>query len=234
MWGYYVVRSVAKLNIEYNSLHQDILGKVNEHQNPLAQAFRATGWPVRFRRDGEIQGESELAEYFYQIETGAARSYKLTDDGRRQIIAFYLPGDVIELGAGRRHSFSASATATCIIRVAKRTAIIAMARSNSALASEIWRRIARDQQFAEEHLVALGRKTAEERMTGFLLQMSDRSSSRPVIELPMARRDIADYLGLTVETVARTLTQLEDASVIRRSGRKVRLCNRPALLSLHS
>ena len=221
------------LNIEHGSLHQDILGEVIEHQNPLAQAFRATGWPVRFKRDSEIQGEGELAEYFYQIETGAARSYKLTDDGRRQIMAFHLAGDVIELGAGRRHSFSAAATATCVIRVAKRTAIIAMAGSSSALASEIWRRIARDQQFAEEHLVALGRKNAEERMASFLLQMADRSSSSPVIELPMARRDIADYLGLTVETVARTLTKLESASVISRNRRQIRLCNRSALLSLH-
>jgi len=99
MWGYHVVRSVAKLNIEYNSLHQDILGKVNEHQNPLAQAFAVAGWPVRFKRDSEIQGEGELAEYFYQIETGAARSYKLTGDGRRQILAFHLAGDVLVSGS---------------------------------------------------------------------------------------------------------------------------------------
>ena len=158
MWGYHVERTVAQLNIEHSSLHQDILGEVNEHQNPLAHAFAATGWPVRFTRDREIQGEGEPAEYFYQIETGAARSYKLTDDGRRQVIAFHLAGDVIELGAGRRHSLSAAAASSCVIRVAKRTAITAMARSSPALASEIWRRIARDQQFAEEHLLALGRR----------------------------------------------------------------------------
>jgi CRP/FNR family nitrogen fixation transcriptional regulator len=221
------------LNIEHGGLHDTFLGEVIERQDPLAQAFRATGWSVHFNRDNEIQAEGEPAEYFYQIETGAARSYKLTDDGRRQIIAFHLAGDVIELGAGRRHSFSAAATATCVIRVAKRTAIIAMARSSAVLASEIWRRTASDLQFAHEHLLALGRKNAEERMASFLLEMADRSSSSLLVELPMTRRDIADYLGLTVETVARTLTQLESASVISRNGRQIRVCNRSALLSLH-
>jgi CRP-like cAMP-binding protein len=96
-----MVRAVAQLNIR--SLHQDILQKVNGHQDPLAQAFGATGWPVHFRRDNEIQGEGETAEYFYQIESGAVRSYKLTDDGRRQIMAFHFAGDVIELDAGRQH-----------------------------------------------------------------------------------------------------------------------------------
>src|SRR6185436_18957951 len=98
---------------------------------------------------------------------------------------------------------------------------IAMAGSSSALASEILRGIARDQQFAQEHLLALGRKNAEERMASFVLQMTDRSPSSPVIELPMTRQDIADYLGLTVETVARTLTQLERASVITRNRRQI-------------
>jgi len=228
-----VNRRVTQPRIQDSNLHRVALGEVNEHQNPLTQAFGVTGWPVRFKRGSEIQGEGELAEYFYQIETGAVRSYKLTEDGRRQIIAFHLAGDVIELAATERHCVSSAAAATCVIRVAKRTAIIAMARSSSALASEIWRRIARDQHFAEEHLVALGRKTAAERMTSFLLQMADRSSSRPVVELPLARSDIADYLGLTVETVARILTKLESASVISRNRRQIRLCNHAALLSLH-
>ena len=204
-------RTVARVNVETSSLHHDFLGEVIEHRDPLTQAFRATGWPVHFKRDNEIQGEGEPAEYFYQIETGAVRSYKLLDDGRRQIIAFHFAGDVIELDAGRRHRSSAAATATCVIRVAKRTAIVAMALRIPDLATEIWRRTASDLQFAQEHLLALGRRNAEERMASFLLEMADRSSSSLLVELPMTRRDIADYLGLTVETVARTLTQLESA-----------------------
>ena len=160
------------------------------------------------------------------------RSYKLTDDGRRQIIAFHLPGDVIELDAGRRHRLSAAATANCLIRVAKRSAIVAMAERSPDLASEVWRRAAADLVFAQEHLLALGRKNAEERLASFLVELADRSSAEALVELPMSRRDIADYLGLTVETVARTLTQLERTSAIRRSGRQIRLCNRTSLQSL--
>lgn len=79
----------------------------------------------------------------------------------------------------------------------------------------------------------LGRKNAEQRVASFLLEMADRSSSEPTIELPMTRQDIADYLGLTIETVSRTLTQLESASTIDRpSIRRVRLCNRAALRRL--
>jgi CRP/FNR family nitrogen fixation transcriptional regulator len=165
--------------------------------------------------------------------TGAVRTYKLLDDGRRQISAFHLPGDVIELEASPNHRFSAEAIATSVIRVAKRSAIIALAEQNPELATEIWRRTANNLQFAQEHMMLLGRKNAEQRVASFLLEMADRSSSEPTIELPMTRQDIADYLGLTIETVSRTLTQLESASTIDRpSIRRVRLCNRAALRRL--
>ena len=211
-------RTVAQHNFERRSPER--LGEVTEHRDPLTEAFRASGWSVQFKRDNEIQAEGEPAEYFYQIQSGAVRSYKLTDDGRRQIMAFHLAGDVIELDASLRYRLSAAATAACVIRVARRTGVIAMANGSPALATEIWRRTASDLEFAQEHLLALGRRNAEERMACFLLEMADRSSSNPVVELPMTRRDIADYLGLTVETVARALTHLEGDSVIRRDHRQ--------------
>jgi CRP/FNR family nitrogen fixation transcriptional regulator len=198
----------------------------------LTQAFKGAGWLVRFKRDTEIQADGEPAEYFYQVETGAVRTYKLLDDGRRQIIAFHLPGDVIELEPSRDYRLSAAAAASSVVRVVRRSAIVAMAQRSADLASEIWRRTSSDLQFAREQQLALGRKNAEERMASFLLQMSDRSLSKPIIELPMGRRDIADYLGLTVETVARSLTQLESTSAIRRSQRQIRLCNRFVLQCL--
>jgi CRP/FNR family nitrogen fixation transcriptional regulator len=197
--------------------------------DPLTQAFKVAGWFVRFRRDVEIQADGEPAEYFYRVETGAVRTYKLLNDGRRQIIAFHLPGDVVELEAGRGYRLSAAAAATSLITVAKRSAIVGMAQRSPDLSTEIWRRIGSDLHFAHEQLLALGRKNADERVASFLLQMCDRSPSRPIIELPMGRRDIADYLGLTVETVARSLTQLASTEAIRRSRRQIRLCDRSAL-----
>jgi len=142
---------------------------------------------------------------------------------------------VIELQASRNHRFSAETVAPSVIRVAKRNAVIALAERNAELATEIWRRTANNLQSAQEHMLLLGRKNAEERVASFLLEMADRSSSEPTIELPMTRQDIADYLGLTIETVSRTLTHLESTSTIDLpSSRRVRLCNRAALRRLDS
>jgi CRP-like cAMP-binding protein len=206
-----------------------------DRSDPLTEAFKQVGRLVHFERNTEIQGEGEPADYFYQVVSGAVRTYKLLDDGRRQISAFHLPGDVIELEAGNVHRFSAEAIATSLIRVAKRSAIVALAERNPKLATEIWRRTADDLRSAQEHMLLLGRKDAEERVASFLLEMADRSSSVSTVELPMPRQDIADYLGITIETVSRSLTLLESASAINRSSnRRIRLCNRSALQRLNS
>ena len=202
--------------------------------DPLTDAFKEVGRAVRFERNSEIQADGEPADYFYQVVSGAVRTYKVLDDGRRQISAFHLPGDVIELEASRNHRFSAETIAPSVIRVAKRSAIVALAERRPELANEIWRRTANDLQSAQEHMLLLGRKNAEERVASFLLEMADRSSTEGGVELPMSRQDIADYLGLTIETVSRSLTLLEGTSAIDRSGnRRIRLRNRSALQRLN-
>jgi CRP-like cAMP-binding protein len=213
-----------------NEFHQD-----KDRSDPLTEAFEQVGRLVRFERNAEIQAEGDPAYSFYQVVSGAVRTYKLLEDGRRQISAFHLPGDVIELEVGCVHRFSAEATATSVIRVAKRSAIVAMAERNPKLATEIWRRTADDLQCAQEHMLLLGRKDAGERVASFLLEMADRSSSESTVDLPMSRQDIADYLGITIETVSRSLTHLETVSAINRSSkRQIRLCNRSALRRLNS
>jgi len=101
----------------------------------LSEAFKLIGAAVRFERNTEIYGEDEPAEYFYQVVSGAVRTYKLLSDGRRQIGAFHLPGDVFGLEAGQNHHFSAEAIATSVVRVAKRSAIIALAGRDHDLAT---------------------------------------------------------------------------------------------------
>src|SRR5579863_5151075 len=83
-----------------------------DRSDALTEAFKSVGRPIRFERNTEIQADGEPADYFYQIVTGAARTYKILDDGRRMISAFHLPGDVIELEASANHRFSAEAIAT--------------------------------------------------------------------------------------------------------------------------
>lgn len=201
----------------------------------LEAAFAMVGAPVTFERNVEIFGEEEPAEYFYQVVTGAVRTYKVLQDGRRQIGAFHLPGDVFGLEAGEVHAFSAEAVATSTVRVAKRSGLVAMAARDSDLAADLFSRIADGLRQAQEHMLVLGRKTAEERVATFLLDMARREHSVEVIELPMSRQDMADYLGLTIETVSRTLTHLEGKSVIALpSSRRILVRNAASLRRLNA
>jgi CRP-like cAMP-binding protein len=203
--------------------------------DPLSKAFKTIGTSIRFDRNAEIYGEGEPAEYFYQVVSGAARTYKVLSDGRRQIGAFHLPGDVFGMEAGQNHRFSAEAIATLVVRVAKRSAIIALAGRDHDLATELWTRTADNLQFAQDHMLLLGRKNAEERVASFLLQLADRASAERTLDLPMSRQDIADYLGLTIETVSRTLTQLKGKAAIELpSSRQIHLCDRAKLQRLNA
>jgi CRP/FNR family nitrogen fixation transcriptional regulator len=215
------------------ALQQPTSGR--ERKDPLAEAFRLVGAPMRFDRDCEIYGEDEPVEYFYQVVSGAVRTYKLLSDGRRQIGAFHLPGDMFGLEAGSMHRFSAEAVAQSTIRVAGRSAINGMAARDVDLARELWALTAEKLQHAEDHMLLLGRKTAEERLASFLLEMAKRANNGSVVELPMSRQDIADYLGLTIETVSRTFTQLEGKAAIELpSSRRINLRDRGALQRLNA
>jgi CRP/FNR family nitrogen fixation transcriptional regulator len=206
-----------------------------KRSDALSEAFKLIGAAVRFERNTEIHGEDEPAEYFYQVVSGAVRTYKVLSDGRRQIGAFHLPGDLFGLEAGDNHRFSAEAIAASIVRIAKRSALIALATRDHDLANALWMHTANNLQIAQDHMLLLGRKTAEERVASFLLHMFERASAERTLDLPMSRQDIADYLGLTIETVSRTLTQLEGKAAIELpSSRRVYLCNRAALQRLNA
>ena len=192
------------------------------------------GAPMRFARNSEIYGESEPAEYLYQVISGAVRTYRMLDDGRRQISAFYLPGDVFGVEAGDLHLSSAEAISDAQILVAKRSAVMARAEHEKNLARQLWMLTVHELQRVQEHSLALI-KSAEERVAGFLLEMAGRSSAGTEIELPMSRQDIADYLGLTIETVSRTFTQfVHSGTIVLETTRRIQLRNRPALNRLNA
>jgi CRP/FNR family nitrogen fixation transcriptional regulator len=187
------------------------------------------GAPMTYKRNAEIYGENEDAEYLYKVVTGAVRTYKVLADGRRQIGSFYVPGDVFGLDNGDQHAFSAEAVADSKVLVVKRSAVVALAARDTEVARQLWTVTCRELQRAQEHFLALI-KTAEERVVGFLLDMAARVSNGNQFELPMSRQDIADYLGLTIETVSRTMTQLENVAAIELpTSRRVVLRNRSAL-----
>ncbi|MCC8941010.1 helix-turn-helix domain-containing protein [Bradyrhizobium sp. Arg62] len=181
--------------------------------------------PMRFTRNSEIYGEDEAAEYLYQVVSGAVRTYKILEDGRRQIGAFYLPGDIFGFEAGESHISSAETICETHLLMVKRTALIVRASHERELTRQLWEAMALELRRFQEHMMLLI-SSAEERVVAFLLDMSRRTTKSAAIELPMSRQDIADYLGLTIETVSRTFTQLEQNGVIALpTSRHVKLRN---------
>ena len=172
----------------------------------------------KYRKDSEIFGEGEAAEYLYQVIKGAVRSHKLLSDGRRQIGAFHLAGDVFGLENGERHRFTAEAVVDTNVRLMKRQSLERVAKSDKALILKILGMTTDNLQHVENHMLLLGRKNSRERVAAFLLEMNGRLTAPDVMALPMTRHDIADYLGLTLETVSRALAAFQRKGYLRVAG----------------
>lgn len=188
-----------------------------------------------FKRDTEIFGENEPADYVYQVTTGAVRSYKLLSDGRRQIGAFHLAGDVFGLENAAVHRFTAEAIVATKVRLVKRESMERIAENDVVVVLDLLNATTSSLQHAENHMLLLGRKTALERVAAFLLEMDRRLTQAGFFALPMSRRDIADYLGLTVETVCRELHHLHDRGILGFLGcsqRQIVLLDREQLAKL--
>jgi len=199
-----------------------------------AGTIELMGACMSFAANSEIYGENEPADYLYKVVSGTVRTYKVLVDGRRQIGAFYLSGDIFGLETGDEHTFSAEAITDCKITVIKRSTVMSLAATDNEVARQMWALTARELQRVQEHSLVLI-KSAEERVAGFLLEMADRAPNGGAVELPMSRQDIADYLGLTIETVSRTLKSLEHAATIEvAKRRRILLRNRSALRRLNA
>lgn len=209
-----------------SSATDDRFGLVAGHAGLVATEFS-------YKKDEEIFGEDETSEYVYQIIRGSVRSYKLLSDGRRQIGAFYLPGDVFGLESGPVHRLTAEAIVDTTVRLVKRRSLEEAARSAVQVARSLWSMTAGELRHAEDHMLLLGRKNAMERVASFLLEMDRRLAVAGMMALPMCRRDIGDYLGLTLETVSRALSQLHSQGVLGFSGaRQIVLRNRQRLQNM--
>ena len=192
------------------------------------------GAPMSFSRNAEIYGESEPADYLYKVVSGTVRTYKVLTDGRRQVGGFYVAGDIFGLESGEEHTFSAEAITECKVLVIKRSALMALAARDHEVSRQLWTITGGELRRVQDHIMLLI-KSAQQRVASFLLEMSERISADNAVELPMSRQDIADYLGLTIETVSRTLTILENAATIElSSSRRIVLRNRSALSRLNA
>jgi CRP/FNR family transcriptional regulator, nitrogen fixation regulation protein len=169
--------------------------------------------------------------------SGAIRSYKLLSDGRRQIDAFHLEGDLFGLEAGVEHRFSAEAVGNAAVIAYRRSRLAALIEEDRTFREQVMSATLRSLERAQDHMLLLGRKTAQEKIATFLLDMAKRISGDDAhFDLPMQRTDIADHLGLTIETVSRTLTQFARDGLIRlpAASRSVMLCNKLALRRLNA
>jgi len=207
------------------------------HAVPMRSGFGAIGLMgshMKFAPNEEIFGENEPADYVYKVTTGAVRTYKILSDGRRQIGGFYLPGDIFGLEVGKTHQFSAEAINHATVAVIRRSAVVALAERDCEVARELWSFTGRELHRVQEHMTLMI-KSAQQRVAYFLLEMSARLAAADAFKLPMSRQDIADYLGLTIETVSRTMTQLaSDRTIGLSSARQIVLHNRSALHQLNS
>jgi CRP-like cAMP-binding protein len=187
------------------------------------------GAPMSFPRDAEIYRESNPANYLYKVISGTVRTFKALSNGRRQIRAFYLPGDIFGVETGEKHAFSAEAITDAKLVVIERKVVVALAARDNDVARQLWSLTSLELRHAQDHVLLLI-QSAQERVAGFLLEMANRVPAGNEIELPMPRQDIADYLGLTIETVSRMMTHLEKgAAIALPTSRRVVLRSRSTL-----
>lgn len=166
-------------------------------------------------RGAEVFAEGDSAELFYKVLSGTVRTYKTLNDGRRQIDAFHLAGDMFGLEAGAEHHFSAEAVDGATVIAYRRSRLDAMSHDYRGFGDFVMAAMIRNLERAQDHMLLLGCKTAQEKIATFLLDLAERLDEEDHFDLPMQRSDIADHLGLTIETVSRTLTQFARDGLIR-------------------
>jgi CRP/FNR family nitrogen fixation transcriptional regulator len=198
-------------------------------------AAPSVGAVQSFAKGEEIFAEGDRAAFVYKVLSGVVRTSKLLSDGRRQIDAFHLAGDIFGIEAGEEYRFSAESVGDCIVIAYRRSHLASMIGSDVQLVQEMTMGMIRSLVRAQNHMMLLGRKSAVEKIATFLLDMAERTAEDDALDLPMSRTDIADHLGLTIETVSRSFTQLERQGIIELpSARHVVLINRAALERLNA
>ena len=191
--------------------------------NSPGEIFGAIGVAMTFSTGEEIYAQDEETDMVYQVQRGAVRASRLLVDGRRQIAGFYYPGDLFGLETGPTHRASAEALCDSKILVAKRSALKHYGEAGERLERLIWRATGQELGRAQDHMMLLARKSAYERVAGFLSDVAERQGAA-WNELAMSRQDMADHLGLTIETVSRMITQLQaDGLVALESCRRFRV-----------
>jgi CRP/FNR family nitrogen fixation transcriptional regulator len=192
------------------------------------------GVVMHFTPDQEIYAEDQESRYFYKVVSGVVRTCRFLNDGRRQIESFHTTGDVFGFEAGPDHPLAAEAVSACTVIAYRRRGLETTITQDDRLGRWFFAHAMTSLTRTREHALLLGRSSAAQKIAAFLLGV-DRPDGNSQIDLPMSRQDIADYLGLTIETVSRTLSQLErDGTIGLPAARRVVLKDRRTLRALNS
>ena len=187
----------------------------SNRKSETAELGAQLGVAMSFWRNAEIYAEGENSGYVYKVVSGVVRVSKLLPDGRRQITAFHMSGEMFGLEADETHHTSAEAVVPTKVIAYRWKGVVGSERQPANFVRELLRLTVRSLRHTQDHLLLLGRKNALERLAAFLLEMDPRTGSKHVLDLAMPRHDIADYLGLTLETVSRMFAELKDMGMIK-------------------
>lgn len=182
----------------------------------LADAIARHGVRLQVERNAELYAQEDEVDRLYQVVSGRLRTSRFGSDGRRQIGDFYGPGDLLGLETGPRHRFTAEALTACDVRALRRAQVRATVGA-AQLDLAILEATRRELERAQNHMWILCLKNAREKVSAFLGALAQEAGGEPC-ELPMSRQDMADYLGLTLETVSRMLSQLQGEAVVEFAG----------------
>jgi CRP/FNR family nitrogen fixation transcriptional regulator len=197
------------------------------------EPLRTAGTVVQVAEGREIFAEGNETDVFYKVLSGVVRVCKFLSDGRRQIEAFHVAGEVFGFELGWEHTLSAEAVSDCTLISYRRRNVEALAQKDQTVTHQLFQYAMQSLAHAQTHSLLLGRRGAAEKVASFLLAWARHSADKRLVTLAMTRQDIADYLGLTIETVSRSLSQFERDGVIALANtREVRLKNIEALEDL--
>ena len=202
---------------------------LTERLDMLSTLQRHGGEKRQFTRDKEIYAQGSPSKYWYQVMSGTVRLVTLLADGRRHIGGFYLAGDCFGFDLGGTRTFAAEAVEDSLVYRYPRQSIGRLIAELPLVAQQLWNFTLQDLTHAQTQTVVLGRMTAPMRVANFLLNCSTRHVSSTELSLPMSRADIADYLGLTVETVCRVLSRFAELTLIA-----IRNVNQIELIDTHA
>ena len=200
-----------------------------EHCNPPSEKPPFFLGSRRYQTDDFLYDQGDITRYVYLLTNGMVRRCRVLANGRRQILSFSLPGEIFSMTLDHRHSASAEAVTNTSVMFIERCRLLSLAGSDSGVAQALLEAMMRDHDDMQEHVLSITRG-AEARLARFLLRYGARLQCSCQLNLPMTLRDIADYLGLTIETVSRTLNGMERSGLIERAGpRRISLRDRSAL-----